>query len=181
MKIHIFGASGSGVTTLGEELSANLQIPYFDTDFYYWEKSEPPFTIRRNPELRNEMIITDMEPHKSWILGGSVISWGDHLFQPFDLAVFLWVPQTVRIERLRKREFQRYGDIIYNDPVRNRQYLDFIEWATGYDSGGTTSRTIESHEKWMSELDTPVLQLRDDLTIEQRLKLIINKLSEISD
>jgi adenylate kinase family enzyme len=28
IKIHILGASGSGVTILGKELAANLQIPF---------------------------------------------------------------------------------------------------------------------------------------------------------
>lgn len=180
MKIHIFGASGSGVTTLGEKLSEHLQIPYFDTDFYYWEKSEPPFTVRRNPQLRNEMIISDMRMYESWILGGSVNSWGEDLFRPFDLAVFLWIPGEVRLERLRKREFQRYGDIIYTDPARNRQYLNFIQWASEYDSGGLTSRTIEAHEKWMSGLDAHVLQLREDISVEQRVAIVLNKCSEIS-
>ncbi|CAC9976206.1 hypothetical protein FLAPXU55_03930 [Flavobacterium panici] len=40
MKIHIFGASESGVTTAGEALSKKLDIPYFDSDTYFWEKTQ---------------------------------------------------------------------------------------------------------------------------------------------
>ena len=181
MKIHIFGASGSGVSTLGEKLSGHLQTPYFDTDFYYWEKSDPPFTVRRNPKVRNEMIISDMRPHESWILGGSVISWGDRLFPLFDLAVFLWIPPEIRIERLKKRELERYGHVIFTDPARNQQYLDFINWASGYDTTSLTGRTIASHEKWLSALDVPVLQIRGDVTVEQRFRLVLDEISRISD
>jgi adenylate kinase family enzyme len=181
MKIHIFGASGSGVSTLGEKLSGHLQIPYFDTDFYYWEKSDPPFTVRRNPKVRNEMIISDMRPHESWILGGSVISWGDRLFPLFDLAVFLWIPPEIRIERLKKRELERYGHVIFTDPARNQQYLDFIDWASGYDSESLAGRTIASHEKWISSIDIPVLQIRADITIEQRFRLVLDEMAKITD
>ncbi|WP_228410094.1 shikimate kinase [Chryseobacterium viscerum] len=35
MKIHIFGASGSGVTTLGKALSEELNLEYFDSDDFF--------------------------------------------------------------------------------------------------------------------------------------------------
>lgn len=38
-RIYIFGAAGSGVTTLGKELSSSLSIPTFDIDDYYWQKT----------------------------------------------------------------------------------------------------------------------------------------------
>jgi cytidylate kinase len=41
MKLHILGASGSGVSTLGRELATRLNVPYFDADDFYWEKSYP--------------------------------------------------------------------------------------------------------------------------------------------
>jgi shikimate kinase len=39
MRMLIIGAKGSGVTTLGEALAKQLAIPYFDADYYYWEKT----------------------------------------------------------------------------------------------------------------------------------------------
>ncbi|WP_414847104.1 shikimate kinase [Chryseobacterium sp. IT-36CA2] len=35
MRIHIFGASGSGVTTLGKALSEKLNIEYLDSDDFF--------------------------------------------------------------------------------------------------------------------------------------------------
>jgi adenylate kinase family enzyme len=59
MHINIFGASGSGVTTLGNALAEKLGYSYFDSDHYFWEKSDPPFTLRRDAEKRNSMINND--------------------------------------------------------------------------------------------------------------------------
>lgn len=43
LRLHIFGASGSGVSTLGNTLKNLWGIPYFDTDDYFWIPTEPPF------------------------------------------------------------------------------------------------------------------------------------------
>lgn len=45
MKLHLFGASGSGVTTLGHKLCQVMNMPYFDTDAYHWVPVYPPITI----------------------------------------------------------------------------------------------------------------------------------------
>src|ERR1043165_424748 len=97
MKLHILGASGTGVTTVGQALAVRLNIPYFDSDDYFWKKTYPPFTIKQNREDRNAQIKADLSKHKNWILGGSALNWGDKVFPPFDLIVFLYLPHEIRI------------------------------------------------------------------------------------
>lgn len=180
MKIHLFGASGSGVTTLGERLAETLHSTYFDSDYYYWEPSEPPFAIRRNPEIRNRMVKEDIVNHSDWILGGSVINWGEEWLSAFDLAVFLWIPHELRMQRLKDREYTRYGDIIYSDPARNKQYNDFIAWAAGYDDQNARGRTLLAHETWIQKLTCPVLELRGDLTVAEREQKVLEQLNQLS-
>ena len=38
--IHIFGASGSGTTTLGKKICSELGYTLMDTDAYYWIPTE---------------------------------------------------------------------------------------------------------------------------------------------
>ncbi|MCF6402489.1 hypothetical protein L3C95_06370 [Chitinophaga filiformis] len=177
MKIHIVGASCSGVTSLGEYLSATLNVPYFDTDEFYWEKSDPPFTIRRDPAVRNNMILQEFSQHNGWILGGSVIKW--ELDAAFDLIVFLWLPQDIRIERLKARELEKYGDIIYTDAERNKQFNEFIAWASGYDDNTARGRTLQAHQQWLAASPYPVLELKGDLSIQERAVKVMEKLSAI--
>ncbi|SDL79996.1 Adenylate kinase [Catalinimonas alkaloidigena] len=173
MRIHIFGASGSGVTTLGNRLAAALGCPYFDADAYYWEESDPPFTIRRDPVVRNDRLREALSAQAAWVLGGSLVSWGPEWPLRFDLAVFIWIPPSVRLERLRSREHKRYGDIIRTDPVRRRQYEAFIAWAARYDDSTFRGRSLVVHETWMSALPCPVLQLRGDMTVEHRVQAVM--------
>lgn len=173
MKINIVGASGSGVTTLGEQLSQKLNIPYFDSDHYYWEPSDPPFTVRRDPVKRNAMLRQDMDYHDDSILGGSFISWGDEWLTAFDFVVFLWIPPAIRIERLKKRELYRYGEIIYTNAERNKLFNEFIDWASGYDSGIARGRTLQAHEEWLKKLNCPVLEIRGDNSVENRVDIVM--------
>lgn len=176
MKIHIFGASGSGVTTTGKTLAQKLNFDYFDSDDYFWESSETPFTIKRKEAERNSKIIADLNASQNWILGGSIFQWNAD-FPDFDLVVFLWIPSEIRIERLHEREFKRYGNVIYNDPKRIKQYEDFISWASDYDNHyGIANRNLKAHEEWLEKISFPVLRIMGDLTIEQRIELIIEKL-----
>lgn len=177
MKLHILGASCSGVTTLGQALESHLQIPYFDSDEYFWEKTIPPFTTRRNPELRNQMLMADINQYESWIIGGSLLKWD--LAIDFDLIVFLYIPHEIRMERLRKRELERYGEIIFTDPTRNQQYNDFLNWARGYDDNTTQGRTLAAHESWLAEQNCPVLKIRGDCSVEERVALVLERIREI--
>jgi adenylate kinase family enzyme len=182
MKIHIFGASGSGVTTLGQHLALKLQCPYFDNDDFYWEKSEPPFTIKRLPDERNSLLKSTLAKHENWILGGSMINWGEDLTANFDLIVFLWIPSEIRIERLKKREFERYGDIIFTNPERNKLANDFFEWAADYDNDkGIATRTQKNHEKWLSNRSASILRIEGDFTVEERVRFVIEKMKELKN
>lgn len=180
MKLHIFGASGSGVTTLGQLLAKKLGVKYFDSDDYFWIKTEPPFTFRRDQKERNQLIAKDISEIESWILGGSIINWGANLFPDFDLMIFLYLPNKLRIERLKKRELERYGNTIYKDPKRAKQFTDFIAWATDYDNNtGLANRTLKAHDTWIAQTKSPVLKIIGNQTLDEKLKLIMDKL-EIS-
>jgi adenylate kinase family enzyme len=53
MKLVVFGASGSGTTTLGNEVAKRTGFVRLDVDDFYWEKTEPPFQEKRPLDKRN--------------------------------------------------------------------------------------------------------------------------------
>jgi len=170
MKLHIFGASGTGVTTLGKALSAALGRPYFDSDDYFWEATKPAFTVRRAEEERDALLARDLEPESDWILGGSMHSWGGHWTRQAELVVFLWLPPDLRLARLRQREQARYGSQLTTDAACAARSAIFLAWAAGYDTGASGgSRTLANHTRWLSEFASPVLELRGDLSTAARV------------
>ncbi|MDN3583922.1 AAA family ATPase [Mucilaginibacter flavus] len=177
MQINIFGASGSGSTTLGKALGARLNYPVFDGDQYFWMSSEIPFTVKLNPEERNAMINRDIAAHDNWIVSGSVVGWKNNW--EFDLSIFLYIPHDIRMSRLKKREFERYGDKIHTDPERIVLYHNFLDWANGYDDNTTDGRTLQVHQTWMENLTKPLLMIEGDTTVEERVEAVVRKLSDL--
>ncbi|MDR6195423.1 AAA family ATPase [Siphonobacter sp. SORGH_AS_0500] len=180
MRIHILGASGSGTTTLGQHLYQRTGIPHFDSDYYFWLPTTPPFLEKRNPDERMAMLNGDLAGLKSYILTGSVVSWGESMKSKFDLIIFLTIPPAIRLERLRRRELERYGEIIYTNPERNKQHLDFMEWAAGYDQENFSGRSKIGQERWLAEVTCPVLRIEGDTTIEERMTQSLAKIEELS-
>ncbi|WP_426490626.1 hypothetical protein [Hymenobacter sp. 102] len=176
MKIYLFGASGSGVTTLGQALAERLQVPYFDADDFYWAPAEQPFTVKRPLPERNQLLAEALARHPAWVLGGSLVSWGEQWLHAFDLAVFLWLPPNIRLARLQQREQERYGELLRTDAFRQQQSAAFLDWAATYDTGGTTSRSLAIHTAWMQQLKCPVLELRGDLTVAERVARVVDAL-----
>lgn len=75
MRIHITGASGSGVTTLGLALAERLGIPAVDADSFYWVPTETPFTKKRDREERLVMVLTELAKCKDAVFSGSCLDW----------------------------------------------------------------------------------------------------------
>lgn len=171
MKIHLFGAAGAGVTTLGTSLGNALGVPYFDSDDYFWGPSEVPFTVRRPAAERNALLAHDLARGPRWVLGGSLVGWGpwgEQQLAALDVAVFLWLPPALRLHRLRQREHARYGDVVTTNPTRAAQTDASLTWAAGYDDGSCGgSRTLANHTAWLERFACPVLALRSNFTVAE--------------
>jgi len=176
-RIHVFGASGSGTTSLAKSVANARGFPHLDTDDVFWIRTNPPFrAVRERPE-RQELLRQALAKTDSWVLSGSLCGWGDFAIPMFDLVVFLWVPLATRMQRLRKREIDRYGPEIENpsDP-RNETHKGFLEWAAAYDTGGLDMRSKFRHEEWISTLPCPVVRIEHNSTIQENLKIILKEI-----
>ncbi|GAA5024014.1 adenylate kinase [Marivirga lumbricoides] len=177
MKINILGASGSGVTTLGTELSLKLGIDYFDSDDFFWKKTEIPFSIKTDPKTRDSNILEQLSQTESWILGGSVINWSKEIYSLFDLIVFLHIPQKIRMERLKTREFERYDKKIKTDTFWKSKFENFMVWAKDYDEvKGIANRNIKNHKSWLETQNTDKMNLIGEMPLGDKIEKIINRI-----
>ncbi len=173
MKLNILGASGSGVTTLGKALAERWNVDYFDSDAFFWEQTSNPFSVRKDPKLRDETLLRNLNHKEQWILGGSVIQWDKEIHKHFDAIVFLYIPQAIRLERIKVRELERFGEAIETDPIRRSIFEKFFIWAKDYDEDtGIANRTLKAHRIWLKAQKAPIIELMGDLSVAQRIKRI---------
>lgn len=158
-RIHLFGASGSGTTTLGLALAKRLGIAHFDSDSFYWHSTEKPFSSRRTRDERIQLLQERVAGLENWVLSGSLCGWGDPITPAFTHAIFVRLNPDIRIRRLRTREFHRYGEQIFEGGERYIATQTFLAWAAGYDEGDHGTRSLRRHETWIKTLNCPVMRV----------------------
>jgi adenylate kinase family enzyme len=159
-RIHITGASGAGVTSLGRALADALAISHHDTDDYFWRPTNPPYREIREVTDRLRLTREVFLDRSDWVLSGSLDGWGDPIIPLFDLVVFLYVPTTIRLERLRAREARCFGtDAVAPGGSFYQQAEEFIEWASHYDDGTVEGRNLARHQAWLASLPCRVMRL----------------------
>jgi hypothetical protein len=171
MLILITGASGSGTSTLGAALANELGIAHSEADDYYWLPTVPPFINKRDKMERLSSLLRDLRAKKSAVLSGSIMDWGIELENAFDFIVFLYLDASIRVERLRAREIELLGKA---DP-------EFLEWAAQYDAGFLGGRSLAKHQAWLAARICPVIELRGDLSVRERMDAVLKRVTNVSN
>lgn len=161
-RVHIFGPSGAGTSTLGRHLAGRLASQHFDTDDFYWEPSDPPFRTKRPVPERRALMQAVFLPRSDWVLSGSLDSWSDGIAERFTAAVFLTLDAETLQARLEAREHRRYGAAMEPGGAFHEECAAFLHWAAGYDRGARPGRSRARHEAWAATLSCPLLRLQAD-------------------
>jgi len=174
--IHIFGASGSGTSTLGRKISKELGFTFMDTDDYFWLPTDPMFTTKRSREERIKLMKEDIEKSENVVISGSLCDWGDELIPYFTLAVRIEMAQDIRIERLKKREYEHFGNRLLKGGDMYQQHINFINWAKSYDNGGLEIRSKAKHDEWQKFLSCEIINLDGCDLLENNFKKVKERL-----
>lgn len=170
--IHILGASGSGTTTLGRAISKNFGFTHFDSDDFFWLPTNPPYTAKRKPEERQKLLAEAMAKSGKSVISGSLCGWGDRFIPEFDLVIFIDTPASVRVERLKEREYRHFGSRILPGGDMYENHAEFINWAEKYDTSGFEQRSKILHMDWLKNITCPVITVDGSHPIEATLRQI---------
>lgn len=180
MRIHILGASGSGTSTLGRALASAHHFPFFDSDDFYWEPTDPPYRTPRPHDERRVVLLETVQDLPSWVVSGSMMGWGDAAIPMLDLVVYLSIPPGIRLERLHAREQARFGARLEPGSDMHAEHLAFMAWARDYDEGDLDIRSRASHARWLELPDCPVLRIEGDLPTEERVRSVSAEMARLS-
>jgi hypothetical protein len=154
---------------LGRALAKAFGWPHFDADDFFWMPTTPPFSVKRNPELRARLLLEALAPCESAVVSGSVMGWGRDLEDSFSLIAFLTVPADVRVRRLREREMAQLGRI---DEA-------FLEWAAQYDEGRLEGRSRSKHMQWLSNRPCPIVHVDGEVALETACTRVREALAQV--
>ena len=104
------------------------------------------------------------------VLSGALIPWGNPLIPRFTLVVRLEAETQLRLERLKARERADFGNRIEPGGDMYQDFLEFLEYARGYDTGGLNMRSRARHDTWEKLLPCPVLHLDGAAPLEETVE-----------
>ena len=149
--IIVFGANGSGKTTLSRELARVLDFKHIDHEDYAFERSEIPYTKPRSNEEAMELMLADIEKHRSFVLSAVTGDFGDIIPKYYELAVYISAPLELRIERIKQRAYEKFGDRVREGGDMFEQHKRFADFAN--------SRLLAPIEQWGETLKCPVVHV----------------------
>lgn len=160
-RVHITGASGAGVSTLGAALAVRLGGVHLDTDDYYWRPTSPPYREKREVAERLSALREAFAAARGgWVLSGCVGDWGAPLIPLFDRVVYVETATEIRLERLQAREAAVFGAAAVGPGgERREEHVEFLAWASRYEHGDRPGRSRARHEAWLAALRCPVLRV----------------------
>lgn len=170
--IHILGAAGSGVSTLGKALSDRFGFTQLDTDDFFWMPVDPPFSVKRERSERQRLLAAAIERCDKCVVSGTFCGWGDIFMPKINLCIAVETPTDIRLDRLERREYERFGARIRPGGDMYEAHLEFIDWASRYDAAGLEQRSKALHVAWLSRLTCPVVTVDGTLTTNELLTKI---------
>jgi adenylate kinase family enzyme len=157
---------------LGQALDREYGYKWLDTDGYFWQKTDPPFTQNLPREERLKLMSAAIAEHPKCAISGSLCGWGDAFIPMFDLVIFIDTPTDIRIERLEKRELERHGKRIREGGDMHENHTRFIRYSRSYDTGSPPDRCRKLHEDWFALLKCPLLRVDGTKPVYEILSFI---------
>jgi thymidylate kinase len=147
--IAIVGLNGSGKTTLGRVLAERLEYFRIDVEDYYFP-AEGAFDSPRGRDEVERMMLADIEKHGDFVLSAVCADFAS-IEKYYDLVVYLEAPKEERMERIRQRSADRFGERVLPGGDLYESEEKFFAFAA--------KRTPEKIEKWLASGECHILRL----------------------
>lgn len=162
--IIIVGLNGSGKSTICHELADLLNYRRMDVEDYYFLDSDTSYTKSRTREEVKQLMLDDIKFYHNYVLSSVGCNWGSEIVSTYKLAILLYAPLQVRLERIKQREITRFGNRVLEGGdmyESQRRFHDMV-----------ASRSAEDIKQQTSSLACPVLEIKATLPVKEIIGLI---------
>lgn len=161
----IFGANGSGKTSLGRELASCLGYKHMDIEDYHFLKSDLPYSRSRSKNDCQALLLADIKKHPAFILTAVTGDFGSAICSYFDLAIYLTAPLEIRLERIRQRALAKHASRVQPAGDMYAQQEEFLSFVA--------QRPLAKIKQWGESLACPVIHLDGTLDLKANVATLL--------
>ena len=110
--ILICGLNGAGKSTLGIALAEKLHFYFIDNEDLYFPKTDPNY-MYASPRTREEakkLLFREIKAHENFVFASVKGDYGEEIYPFFQYVILIDVPKDIRMERVKNRSFQKFGN-----------------------------------------------------------------------
>ena len=170
--IIITGLNGCGKSTVCKLLAKKINYYSMDVEDYYFIESDIPYSKFHTHEQTKKLMLDDILKHNHFVLATVNCDWGEEILSMCKLAVLLKAPLDIRMERIRKREYEKFGTRVLNGGDLYESQHKF--------HNKVLSRGENHMTEQMRFVDCPVLELDATLPIYDIVNTIFKKCEQLN-
>ena len=174
MGIIVCGLNGSGKSTLGKALAEKLHFHFIDNEDLYFPKTDAHYiygSLRTREEVE-KLLWSEIMAHENFVFSSVRGDYGETIYPFFQYAVLIDVPKHIRIQRVRNRSFQKFGERMLLDGDLHEQEEKFFDFVK--------SRPENTVEEWVKSLKCPVLRIDGTKAIEKNVDFIMERIQNVA-
>ena len=131
-RIHIIGSTGSGKSYIANVLSRRLNLPVFDLDDLFWNRSASTYGVRTAGDMRDRKL-AQIAASDAWIIEGVYHQWVGPSFDRAELILMLVPSVWVHDVRVVRRFIKRKLGLVPSKRESMRELWQLLRWNHGYD------------------------------------------------
>ena len=168
--IIVCGLNGAGKSTLGKALAEKLHFYFIDNEDLYFPKTDINYiySFPRTHEEVGKLLFEEIKAHENFVFASVKGDYGETIYPCFQYIVLIDAPKDIRIQRVKNRSFQKFGNRMLLGGDLYKQEERFFNLVK--------SRPENFVEEWAQSLNCPIIRVDGTKPIEENIDFIINQM-----
>lgn len=151
--ILVCGLNGCGKSTLGKLLAEQLGFLFLDDEALFFPETDADY-IYSAPRSKDEVkkrLLHEIRARENFVFASVKGNYGEEILPFYRYAVLLQVPKAIRLQRMKNRSFEKFGDRMLPGGDLYTREKAFYDMAS--------ARTECYVEDWLQTLNCPILRV----------------------
>lgn len=169
--ILVCGLNGSGKSTLGRALADKLGFYFIDNEYLFFDRSsnDEPYANPRSHENAIELLMANVNKNLNFVFAAVKGDYGKDIIPLYNYVIVIDTPKNVRLDRVRKRSYSKFGDRMLKGGDLYEQEENFFRFIE--------SRENDYVDNWIETLSCVVLRIDGTKPIEENISYILSRIS----